>query len=124
VKLALRVVGLIAVLFGAATIYAGGNVLFGSGAAGAGNYVPFVVWFNFLAGFAYVAAGIGIWLRRPWAGPLAAALAVLTAVVFAAFGVWVATGGAYEIRTVAAMTLRTVVWVAIAAVLMHPLARR
>lgn len=123
-KVALRIVAAVAVLFGAATIYAGGNVLFGRGAQAAGNYVPFVVWFNFFAGFAYVAAGIGIWQRRRWAGPLAAALAVLTALVFAAFGVWAATGGAYEMRTVAAMTLRTGVWVAIAALLMHPLARR
>ena len=123
-KVALRIIALVAVLFGAATVYAGGNVLFGSGAQAAGNYVPFVVWFNFLAGCAYVAAGIGIWQRRRWAGPLAAALAVLTALTFAAFGVWAATGGAYEMRTVAAMTLRTAVWVAIAALLMHPLARR
>ncbi len=123
-KVALRAIALVAVLFGAATIYAGGNVLFGGGGGAAGEYVPFVVWFNFIAGFAYVAAGIGIWQRRRWAGPLAAALAVLTAAVFAAFGVWVATGGHYEMRTVAAMTLRTGVWVAIAALLMHPLARR
>lgn len=117
-KLALRAVAVIAVLFGAATIYAGGNVLFGSGAATAGSYVPFVVWFNFLAGFAYVGAGIGIWLARPWARPLAAWLAILTAVVFAAFGGYVALGGAYEIRTVAAMTIRTLLWTGIAALLM------
>ncbi len=114
---------LVAMLFGAATIYAGGNVLFGGGAAAAGNYVPFVVGFNFLAGFAYVAAGIGIWLRRRWAGPLALALAVLTAAVFAAFGGYVAMGGVYEKRTVFAMTLRTLVWTAIAALLMRPAAR-
>jgi hypothetical protein len=114
-KLALRAVALVAVLFGAATIYAGGNVLLGSGAAGAGNYVPFVVWFNFLAGFAYVAAGIGLWRRRPWATALAAALAALTALVFVAFGIHVARGGAFETRTVLAMTLRTGLWTAIAA---------
>jgi hypothetical protein len=124
VNVALRIIAVVAVLFGAATIYAGGNVLFGRGARAAGNYVPFIVWFNFLAGFAYVAAGIGLWQRRRWAAPLAAALALLTALAFGAFGVWVALGGAYELRTVAAMTLRTVVWIAIAALLRHPLARR
>ena len=116
-KLVVRVAALIAVLFGAATIHAGGNVLFGGGAAAAGHYVPFIVWFNFLAGFAYVAAGIGIWRRRPWALALAAALAVLTAVAFAAFGGYVAKGGAYEPRTVAAMTLRPALWTAIAVLL-------
>ena len=112
---ALPVAALVAVLFGAATVASGGSVLFGNGASAAGSYVPFVVWFNFLAGFAYVAAGVGLWRHRRWAARLALAVAVLTAAVFAAFGWHVATGGAFEARTVAAMTLRTAVWVAIAA---------
>ena len=116
VRAGLRTAAVVAVLFGAATVASGGNVLFGTGAAAAGAYVPFVVWFNFLAGFAYVAAGIGLWLHRRWAVRLALALAVLTAAVFAAFGWHVAAGGAFEARTVAAMTLRTLVWAGIAAV--------
>ena len=114
-KLSLRLAAIVAVLFGAATVVSGGNVLFGSGAAAAGHYVPFVVWFNFLAGFAYIVAGAGLWRRRPWAVALALAVAILTALVFAAFGIHVARGGAFEMRTVAAMTLRTVLWAAIAA---------
>lgn len=113
-RLALRVAAVVAVLFGAATVASGGNVLFGGGAAAAGNYVPFVLWFNFIAGFFYVAAGIGLWRRRRWAVWLAAALAALTALAFAAFGWHVAAGGAFEMRTVAAMTLRTLVRTAIA----------
>jgi hypothetical protein len=105
----------IAVLFGAATVVSGGSVLFGRGAAAAGDYVPFVVWFNFLAGFLYVAAGAGLWLARQWAARLAFALAVLTVLAFIAFGLHIAAGGAFEARTVAAMTLRTVLWIAIAA---------
>ena len=115
VRAALRVAAVVAVLFGAVTVFAGGNVLFGSGAKTAGNYVPFVVWFNFLAGFAYVAAGIGLWQTRRWGTALAATLAVLTALVFAAFGAYVGNGGAYEARTVAAMTVRTALWTFIAA---------
>ena len=73
-RLALKLAAIVAVLFGIATVASGG-VLFGDGAEAAGNYVPFVVWFNFLAGFAYVAAGLGLWLRRAWAPWLALALA-------------------------------------------------
>jgi hypothetical protein len=117
---------LVAVGFGLLTIKEGGTILFGDEAArrAAGNYVPFVLWFNFMAGFAYVAAGIGLWLRQSWAVGLAVAIALATAFTFAAFGVHVYAGGAYEPRTVAAMSLRTLVWVTIAAVAWRRLVRR
>ena len=85
-SIAVRVVAAIAVIFGVATIKAGGSVLFGGieAARAAGNFVPFVVWFNFLAGFVYIAAGVGLWVRRRWAVVLAAALAAGTALTFAA----------------------------------------
>jgi hypothetical protein len=113
----LALAAVVAIVFGALTVFAGGRVLFGGEAAriAAGNFVPFVVWFNFLAGFAYVAAGVGLWLRWRWSAWLAIAIAAATALVFAAFGVHVAAGGAFEARTVAAMTLRTVAWAGIAA---------
>jgi hypothetical protein len=110
--------GAVAVAFGLLTIRAGGAVLFGAEAAreAAGNYVPFVVWFNFLAGFVYVIAGVGLFARARWAAHLALAIAAATLIVFIAFGVHVATGGSYELRTVIAMKLRGALWLAIAAV--------
>ena len=62
---ALRFAGGFAVVFGALTILSGARALFGG--ADMGAVVPFVLWFNFLAGFAYVTAGFGLWRRRPWA---------------------------------------------------------
>lgn len=111
-------ISLIAVGFGLLTIKEGDAILFGGEAArvAAGNYVPFVLWFNFLAGFAYVVAGIGLWLRQRWAVWLAVFVATTTVLTFAAFGMHVVSGGAYEPRTVIAMSLRTLVWMAIAAV--------
>lgn len=111
-------ISLVAVVFGLLTIKEGGTILFGAEAAraAAGNYVRFVVWFNFAAGFAYAVAGVGLWLRQRWAVWLAAAIVAATALTFAAFGVHVYYGGAYEQRTVVAMILRTLVWVVIAAV--------
>ena len=113
----LRGASVFAVLFGLMTLKEGSAVLFGGDAARAtaGAYVPFVLWFNFLAGFAYVAAGLALWWRQGWAVGLALGIALATALVFAAFGVYVMNGGAYEMRTVAAMALRTTVWLAIGA---------
>lgn len=109
---------LVAIVFGLATILSGGQALFGGAAAraGVGNAVDFVLWFNFAAGFAYVLAGIGLLLRSHWAVGLSILIAVATVVVFAGFGVHVLTGGAYEMRTVGAMALRSAVWIGIAGV--------
>ena len=119
-------VTLFAVLFGLLTIKEGGSVLFVDGEArqAAGNYVPLVLWFNFLAGFAYVSAGAGLWSRQPWAVWLAAIIAVATALVFAALGVHIYSGEAYEPRTVVAMIVRTLLWAAIATLSWHRLMRR
>ena len=107
---------LLALVFGLLTIKSGGSVLFIDGEArqAAGNYVPFVLWFNFLAGFAYMVTAIALWLMRPWAAWLSVLLAGSTLVVFAALGLYILNGGAYETRTVAAMTLRSGIWLVIA----------
>ncbi len=112
--LSLTIAATVAIVFGALTIAAGGRALFGG--ADMGAVVPFVLWFNFLAGFAYVAAGFGLWRGAGWARGLALVIAVATAAVFAAFLWHVVQGGAHETRTMGAMTLRTVVWAVIAAV--------
>lgn len=115
--LLVRAVSLFAAAFGLMTIKEGGAVLLGNevALAAAGNYVPFVLWFNFVAGFAYVAAGVGLWMQTRWAALLAIALAVATTLILVAFGVHVYSGGAYENRTVIALSMRTLIWLAISA---------
>ncbi len=109
----LRGAAVFAALFGVLTIKSGGSALFGDGAAG-GHYAPFVIWFNFLAGFAYVGAALGLWFEQRWSARLALGLAILTVAVFGAFGVYIASGGLFEARTVWAMTARSLIWTAIA----------
>ncbi len=110
-------VGSAAAAFGVATVGAAGLVLFGPDAARAlaGRAVPFVVWGNFLFGFAYVVAGVGLVRGRPWARWLAAAVAAGTALLAVAFAVHALGGGAFEPRTVAALALRAGAWTALAA---------
>jgi hypothetical protein len=106
---------IITVIFGIMTIKSGGSVIFIDEARqAAGNYVDFVLWFNFTAGFFYVAVGIGVWFQKNWALSIAIILSVLTLLVFGAFGIHINSGGMYELHTVAAMCLRSVVWVVIA----------
>lgn len=109
---------IIAIVFGIMTMKSGSAVLFtdGEARAAAGNYVGFVVWFNFLAGFLYIAAGLGLWIKQTWATKLFIFIAISTLVIFAVFGIHVLINGSYEIRTVIAMILRSVIWITIAIV--------
>ncbi|MEP0211239.1 MAG: hypothetical protein ABJ370_04340 [Paracoccaceae bacterium] len=110
-----KTVAVVAIVFGVLTVFSGGLALFGGDDARAavGDAVPFVLWFNFLAGFAYVIAGIGLFLRHQPAVWLSIGIAVATALVGVALSVHVLQGGLFEMRTVGAMILRTGVWVVI-----------
>jgi len=104
-----------AIAFGAMTIVSGGRALFGSleSRAAVGNAVPFVLWFNFLAGFIYILAGTGFLAHRRWAVSASLFLAVSTNIIFAAFGMNIIGGGAFEMRTVIAMTIRSLFWIVV-----------
>ena len=117
-SIAIWVVTSIAVLFGLLTIKSGGSVIFIDGVdrQAAGNYLPFVVWFNFLAGFVYIIAGAGLWMQKQWAVKLSALIVAATLVVYAILGLHIFSGGLYEMRTVVAMGLRSAVWSVIALV--------
>ena len=95
----------IAVLFGIATLFAGGRVLLGSDP----GYVVFrpLLVYNVLMGLAYVAAGIIFWRTGRNA---AAAIFLLNLAVLLAILVLYRTGGDVAVDSLRAMTLRTVVW--------------
>jgi phosphatidylserine synthase len=107
----------VAIVFGLMTLVSGALTLFNAEVQrSAGNFVGFVLWFNFLAGLAYVVAGVGLWLRQRWAVWLSFAIAAATVFIFAAFGMQVWRGGSYEMRTVWAMAFRAVTWLVISTV--------
>lgn len=117
-----RIAGAAAAVFGVLTVVSGGTALLG--AIDMGAVVPFVLVFNFVAGFAYVACGLLLWRGHRLALPLALAILAGTLAVFAAFGWQVLSGGAYEMRTMGAMVLRGVFWIAMVIVAWRPAADR
>jgi hypothetical protein len=114
-----------AVVFGVVTVLTGSRALFGSleSRADFGNAVPFVLWFNFLAGFVYIVAGAGLLLSRRWAVHTSLFVTVFTILVFVAFGVHVIGGGAFERRTIGALTIRSLFWIALTIVSMRAMKR-
>lgn len=113
-----KLLAVAAFAFGTLTIFSAGSVLFGPDDAreGAGDYVLFIVWFNFLAGFAYVVAAIGLWTKSGWAAHLATLIAAATVLAAIGFALVVFSGAAYEIRTIGALAIRFVFWATIAAI--------
>jgi hypothetical protein len=103
-------------VFGVATIVSGAGTLFGPQEvrAAAGAVVQFVLWFNFLAGFAYLVGAYALYRRRRWALGAAATIAGATAIVAIAFTVYTVSGGAFSWRTPGALLLRFGFWMAIA----------
>ncbi|HRQ57714.1 MAG TPA: hypothetical protein PLN31_09860 [Azoarcus taiwanensis] len=120
-KSSLKLLGIIATIFGLLTLISGGQALFLGPERGVdmGQVVTPVLAFNFLAGFAYIAAGIGIWKGQRWAARLAVALAAMTIIMFTYLGVHILSGGAFELRTVIAMGFRTAFWAMVAFVAMR-----
>jgi len=114
-----------AIVFGVVTVLTGSRALFGGleSRADFGNVVPFVLWFNFLAGFVYIVAGTGLLLCRRWAVYASLFVAVSTILVFVAFGVHVIGGGAFEMRTIGALTIRSLFWIAVTMVSLRAMKR-
>jgi len=108
------VAAVVALAFGALTVVSGGMALFSGMDMGA--VVPFVLWFNFLAGFAYIVAGLALWFKARRAWWLCAAILVATLIVVAFFALHLAQGGPFEPRTVGALLLRSGIWAVIATV--------
>ena len=117
-----HVAGVAAIAFGSLTLISGRSALFG--AVDMGAVVPFVLWFNFLAGFAYVIGGLLLIIGHRLALPVALTILIATATVFAVFGWRVFAGDAFEMRTVGAMTLRTLFWAAMVWVAMKARGRK
>jgi hypothetical protein len=117
-KTLIRIVAGFAVLFGVLTIFSGGIALFADqGVRGLfGDVVRFVLLFNFASGFAYILAGIGLWYRKRWAARTSVIIFLAILCVFALLAQHILSGGAFEMRTILAMTFRAISWLLISIV--------
>ena len=96
------------ILFGGVTIFMSSSVLFDwfGIRAKEGNYVPGIVWANFVCGILYLIAAYGILKNQTWAKfPLIISMIIL---VFAYIGLFIHINndGLYETKTIGAMAFR------------------
>jgi hypothetical protein len=108
-------VAMVAVIFGLATLWAGGSVLAGRD-PGYVVYRPLLI-FNTVMGAAYVAAGILAWRRASSGRNAAAVILGLNLLALAVIVYLYRTGAAVAVDSVRAMSLRSGVWLALLLVL-------
>ncbi len=114
-KLKNEQIAFVFLVFGVMTIMSGGRALFTEvGVSTRGNIVPLVLWFNFIAGFFYIIAGISTFKLKACVKKLSVLLAILNILVWLYLVNHIYQGGLYENKTLVAMTFRTVFWISFA----------
>lgn len=106
-----RTLALAASLFGLVTIVAGVRVLLGSD-PGYIIFLPLLI-YNTVMGMAYVIGGIIAWRNIERGKHAAAVILVLNCVVLGLIGFLYVAGSPVAVESLRAMTLRTVVWLAL-----------
>lgn len=94
--------------FGLLTLFLSGSVIFNLFGIRAkeGNYVPFVVWANFISSILYLVAAYGLLKIKKWSVWLLVISAVILVAAFTGLKIHISEGGLYEGKTVNAMIFR------------------
>ena len=104
-----KIAAWVLILFGIATIFAGGSVIldiFGMREK-EGNYVLFVVWANFISGFLYLIGAYGFLKHKAWTASVLSAATLILIAAFAGLLIHIQNGGIHENKTIVAMIFRT-----------------
>lgn len=111
--------------FGALTLFMSSSVLFDWFGIREmeGDYVPFVVWANFIAGILYIIGSIGLIKSRKWTLRVLISAVVILLVTFVGLITHIKLGGLFETKTVGAMVFRISITLAFALYTRHILKR-
>lgn len=72
-----------------------------------GNYVPFVVWTNFIVSWLYLLAAYGFIKLKKWAHKILVAAALILIIALIGLFFHIQNGGLYETKTIGALFFRT-----------------
>jgi hypothetical protein len=107
-----RIAAVLAILLGLLSVKEAGSVLLGL-TTKPYTVLPWLVWYNVVAGFLSVLCGRGLWLKRTWADKLADTIVTLHGLVLMILVVLFAFHEAVALISIAAMLIRTLLWVEI-----------
>jgi hypothetical protein len=107
-----RVAAVLGTMVGLLTITEGGRVLLGV-TIPAYPVLTWLVWYNVVMGVVSVAAGVGIWMQRPWSIDLGVNILAFHAIVFAGLVGMQKFGQPVAMVSIFAMMFRTFIWIII-----------
>mgnify|MGYP003439577545 FL=1 len=95
-------------LFALLTLFLSGSIIFDLFGIREkeGNYVPLVVWANFISSFLYLVAVYGLIKKKKWSVWLLVASVFILVAAFTGLKMHINDGGLYEAKTVNAMLFR------------------
>lgn len=104
----LKIIAVVLILFALLTLFLSASVIFDLFGIRAkeGNYVPLVVWANFISSILYLAAAYGLFKIKKWPVGLLALSTVVLVAAFIGLKIHISEGGLYEAKTVNAMIFR------------------
>ena len=104
----LKITAIALLLFALLTLFLSSSVIFNLfGIRGKeGNYVPLVVWANFISSILYLAAAYGLFKIKKWSVWLLVISVVILVAAFIGLKLHISEGGLYEVKTLNAMIFR------------------
>jgi len=104
----LKIIAIALLLFALLTLFLSGSVIFNLFGIRAkeGNYVPLVVWTNFISSILYIAAAYGLLKMKKWSVWLLSISVFILIAAFVGLKLHINSGGLYEAKTVNAMRFR------------------
>lgn len=107
-KITRYVTAIVLIVFASATLFMSSSVIFDwfGIREKEGDYVPFIVWTNFIAGFLYLISAYGFLKFKKWTFWVLTVTAVLLVIALIVLALYIDHGGIFELKTVGAMGFR------------------
>lgn len=109
-KILLYAISLVLIAFAGSTLFMSSSVIFDwfGIREKEGDYVPFIVWTNFIAGFLYLIVAYGFLTTKRWTFWILAGTILLLMLALIFLLLYINRGGVYEMKTLGAMGFRII----------------
>ncbi|MGB3342996.1 MAG: hypothetical protein WBA61_03710 [Aequorivita sp.] len=107
-------IAIVLIAFASATLFMSSSVIFDwfGIREREGDYVPFIVWTNFIAGLLYLVAAYGLLKAEKWAFWILIGTTLFLAIALVVLALYINSGGAFELKNVGAMGFRIALTIA------------